>query len=729
MDRMLIDQLNAFLDKAKSVFSEEDFLAVKYAADFGVSVHDGQKRVSGEDYFNHPVAVADILLDMGLDSDTVIAGLLHDVIEDTPVTEEEFRIKFGNAIFNIVEAVTKLTRINFDSTDVEQAENLRKLFFAMAKDIRVLLVKLADRLHNMRTLDPLPSAKQRKKSKETLEIYAPLAGRLGISWIRCEMEDLSMKYLFPEDFAVLEDKLADQRLARMQLVNRVADELSSQLKDLNINFEIKGRPKHYYSIYKKMKNQHKTFEQIYDMVAVRVIVDNIGDCYTVLGIIHSMWKPIPGRFKDYISSPKPNMYQSLHTTIVTTFGEVFEIQIRTVEMNRIAEYGIAAHWRYKEGTTGSPVSDFDRKLGFIKEVMDVQGDLKDSLEFIDTVKDSVTSNEVFVFTPKGTVFDLPAGSTCIDFAYRVHSEVGNKCVGVKVNNNIATVDTVLQTGDIVEILTSNSSKGPSRDWMKLAVTSAARAKIRSFFKKQMKEENIKEGKDMLEREAKRKGYALSDLLISSHVKLIIERYNFADTDDMYASIGYGGIKTNQILFKLIDYYKKAQAASAPPVDINNLPKSDTIRKHRAHSGILIEGYDDFLIRLAHCCNPVPGDKIVGYISRGYGITVHRADCPNIQSMEKERLMVAKWANHDDSRYNAPIYIECENRGAMIASITGAMVNIGFVMSSFNAQQNKAKDKLLIQMGLEIRSAEDLDQAIKKLSGLKGIIKVERGLHN
>ncbi len=727
MDKLLTERINEFLDKAKVAFSEEDYLAVKFACEFGANAHEGQKRVSGEDYFTHPVAVATILLDMGLDTDTVIAGLLHDVIEDTGVTEEELKNKFGSSISNMVEAVTKLTRINFNSTEVEQAENIRKLFFAMAKDIRVLLVKLADRLHNMRTLDSLPPEKQEKKSRETLDIYAPLAGRLGISWIKCEMEDLSMKYLYPEDYAFLDKKLADQRDARMKLVNKVADELSSQLKDLNMKFEIKGRPKHYYSIYKKMKNQHKTFEQIYDLVAVRVIVENIGDCYTVLGIIHSMWKPIPGRFKDYIASPKPNMYQSLHTTIVTNFGQVFEIQIRTFEMNRVAEYGIAAHWRYKEGTTG-PVSDFDRKLGFIKEVMDVQGDLKDSLEFIDTLKDSVSTNEIYVFTPKGDVFDLPIGATCIDFAYRVHSEVGNKCIGVRVNNKMTPVGTVLQNGDVVEVITSNSAKGPSRDWVKYATTPAAKAKIRSFFKKQMKEENIKLGKEMLEKEAKRKGYNLSDLMAPAYLKLIIERYKFSDVDDMFASIGYGGIKTNQILFKLIDFYKKSQEANAPVLP-NAPEQNNSVKKRRVHSGILIDGYDDFLIRLARCCNPVPGDKIIGYISRGCGVTVHRADCPNIANMEKERLMSAKWANHDDSMYNAPVYVECENKGTMIASITGAMVNLGLQMSSFSAQPNKANDRLQIQMGLEIKNAGDLDQAIKKLGGLKGVIAVERGLRS
>ena len=722
MEAALRELIDSFLTKVKSHYSEEDYLAIEYACNFGAQSHDGQKRVSGEDYFSHPIAVANILVDMGLDTDTIIAGLLHDVIEDTGVKPEQFKAKFGASIFEIVEAVTKLTRINFNSTEVEQAENIRKLFFAMAKDIRVLLVKLADRLHNMRTLDPLPREKQLKKSKETLDIYAPLAGRLGISWIKCEMEDLSMKYLYPDDYAFLLEKLTDQRGQRMVLVNKIADELSHQLKDLNLDYEIKGRPKHFYSIFKKMKNQNKTFEQIYDLVAVRVIVENIADCYTVLGIIHSIWKPIPGRFKDYIASPKPNMYQSLHTTIVTNFGQIFEIQIRTVEMNRVAEYGIAAHWRYKEGNK-NPVTEFDRKLGWIKEVMDVQGDLKDSLEFIDTLKTTVNTNEIFVFTPKGDVFDLPVGSTCIDFAYRIHSEIGNKCMGALVNSSMVPVHTVLENGDVVQILTNNSGKGPSRDWLKFAITPTAKAKIRSYFKKQMKDENIKLGKEMLEREAKRKGYALSDLLAPSFVKVVIDRYNFADLDDMYASVGYGGIKTNQVLFKLIDLYRKSQEVLIP--EVNSVTDTTTVRR-RAHSGILIDGYDDFLIRLAHCCNPVPGDKIIGYVSRGRGVAVHKTDCPNMRDVEKERILTAKWANIDDSIYNAPIYIECDNNNTMLTSITGVIVNLGLGIAMLNAHQSKNRDKMQIQIGLEIRKAADIEQAIKKINGLKGIYKVERG---
>lgn len=715
--------MNDFLAKIKTEYNEQDYLLIKYAYEFAQECHKGQYRASGEDYIIHPVAVAEILVDLGLDTDTVIAALLHDTIEDTKVTADDIKLKFGQNIASLVEGVTKLTRLNVKSNEEEQAENIRKLFFAMAKDIRVLLVKLADRLHNMRTLDYLPPEKQIKKSKETLDIYAPLAGRLGISSIKCELEDLSMKYIYFEDYKFLQEKLSAQRDMRMVLVNRVADELRTQLDDLHIRYEIKGRPKHFYSIFKKMKNQGKSFEQIYDLVAVRVIVEDIRDCYTVLGIIHSMWKPIPGRFKDYIAMPKPNLYQSLHTTVVTNFGQIFEIQIRTFEMNRIAEYGIAAHWKYKEGVTDSKTTDLDKKLGWIKEVMDVQGDLKDSLEFIDTLKLNVSTNEIYVFTPKGSVLDLAVGSTCIDFAYRVHSAVGNKCIGAKVNNKMVPVNTVLQNGDMVEIITSNASKGPSRDWLKFIVTPTAKAKIRSFFKKAMKEDNIKLGKEMLEHEAKRKGYELCDLLSPSWVNIVLDRYNFSSVEDMLASIGYGGTTTNQILFKLIDFYKKDMELKTDEVVNPVLPSANKPR--RTHSGIIIDGYDDFLIKISHCCNPVPGDEIIGYISRGRGIMVHRADCPNMKNVEKERIIKANWAMANDSLFVANIYLEADSRAGILGQISAVLVSQGINMVSMNARTNRQTGIATINFGIEIKSIEELNLMIKKLSGIAGVIEVRR----
>lgn len=715
-----------FLKKAQEIYKDDDYLAIKYALDFATEAHKNQKRASGEPYIIHPMAVADILMDFGLDSDTIVAALLHDVIEDTEYTEEDIKTKFGNGIYEMVMGVTKLTRINFSpentDTDIElaQAETIRKLFFAMAKDIRVLLVKLADRLHNMRTLEHLAPEKRLRKSRETLDIYAPLAGRLGISGIKCELEDLSMKYLYPDDYEFLSQKLDSQRINRMHLVERVAESLSSQLNDLGIRYEIKGRPKHFYSIFKKMRNQGKTFEEIYDLVAVRVIVDTISDCYTVLGLIHSMWKPVPGRFKDYIASPKPNMYQSLHTTIVTDFGQIFEVQIRTVEMNRIAEYGIAAHWKYKEGISSRSMSELDKKLGWIKEVMDVQGDLKDSLEFLDTLKMNVSTNEIFIFTPKGTVIDLPVGSTAIDFAYRIHSEVGNRCIGIKVNNKIKPVNTVLENGDVVEVITSNSAKGPSRDWLNFVKTPTAKAKIRSYFKKAMKTENIKLGKDMLEEEAKRRGYALGDLMLDSSVKLIMDKHNLNDTDDMYATVGCGGIKSQQIVAKLIEFYKKAV-----PKEMTYNFDADKVVRPKLRSGITVEGFDDFLINIARCCNPLPGDEIVGYITRGRGVMVHKTTCPNIKNVERERLLSANWSNVDDSLFNAPLHIETDTNNYVLAQITGAIVKLNLRMTSFNASESKTKDKMIVKLVLEIHNSDDLDKAIKKLSTLKGVIKVER----
>lgn len=716
-----------FLKKAHEIYSEDEYLSIEYALNFATEAHKDQKRASGEPYIIHPIAVADILMDYGLDSDTIIAALLHDVIEDTTYTENDIKSKFGNGIYEMVMGVTKLTRINVSNdntaTDIElaQAETIRKLFMAMAKDIRVLLVKLADRLHNMRTLEYQTQEKRLRKSRETLDIYAPLAGRLGISGIKCELEDLSMKYLYPDDYKFLCEKLDSQRINRMHLVERVAETLSAQLNELGIKYEIKGRPKHFYSIFKKMRNQGKTFEEIYDLVAVRVIVDTISDCYTVLGLIHSMWKPVPGRFKDYIASPKPNMYQSLHTTIVTDFGQIFEVQIRTVEMNRIAEYGIAAHWKYKEGISSRSMSELDKKLGWIKEVIDVQGDLKDSLEFLDTLKMNVSTNEIFIFTPKGTVIDLPVGSTAIDFAYRIHSEVGNRCIGIKVNNKIKPVNTVLENGDVVEVITSNAAKGPSRDWLNFVKTPTAKAKIRSYFKKAMKTENIKLGRDMLEEEAKRRGYSLGDLMMDSSVKLILDRHNLNDTDDMYATIGCGGIKAQQIIAKFIEFYKKSVVKTTP----QQFNSTETFIQQKPRSGIVVEGFDDFPISIARCCNPLPGDDIVGYITRGRGVIAHKATCPNIANMEKERFKAAWWTNVDGTLFNAPLHIETDLNNYVIAQITGLVVKLGIRMTSFSASESKAKDKMIVKIILEIRSADDLDKIIKKLSGLKGVIKVER----
>ncbi len=713
-----------FLQVIRDNYTPEEYLTVEYALKFATDAHKGQLRRTGEPYIIHPINVALIVVDLGMDADTVIAALLHDVVEDTPVTDEQIKQKFGAGIAEMVEGVTKLSNVNVPNSamaqEEEQAENIRKLFIAMAKDIRVLIVKLADRLHNMATLDALPHDRQILKARETLDVYAPIAGRLGISEIKTRLEDYSMKYLYPEEYAAIQNKLNMRQGEREKVVEKLCAEISTELDELHFRYEIKGRPKHIYSIFKKMKNQNKTLEEIYDIVAIRIIVESVKDCYTILGVIHSRWTPMPGRFKDYIASPKPNMYQSLHTTIITHYGQIFEIQIRTFEMNQVAEYGIAAHWKYKEGRMTKDMNELDQKFSWIRELMDIEGDLKDSKDFLDALKTQVNSTEIYVFTTKGMIIDLPVGSTAIDFAYRIHSEVGNKCTGVRINGKIDHLNKPLHNGDVVEIITNNNSKGPSRDWLNYAISSTAKKKIRAFFKKSLKEENIKLGKDMLEHEAIKKGYKLSELMIPSSLKVINDKYMFSDTDDMYASIGCGGLRVSQILYKLIDFYKKMIADNTPITE-----KTVTRRAIKHTSGINIDGYDDFVIHLARCCNPVPNDEIVGYITRGRGVMVHRKTCPNISNFEKERLIKASWNNETKSVFNAPLLIETENSGTVLSKITGMIIKMGLQISYLNAQMSKNREKMVINITLEVKNAEDLTEIIRKISAEKDVLTVSR----
>ena len=720
-----------FLKKCKNAYSEGDFTLIQYALDYATKWHEGQFRVSGEPYIYHPICAAITLVDLGMDVSSVCAALLHDVIEDTACEGTDLKKKFGEEIYNLVEAVTKLSKLKykFNSREEEQAENLRKLFFAISKDLRVLFIKLADRLHNMRTLDSLPQEKQKRIAQETLDIYAPMSARLGISQVKCELEDLSMKYLFPDAYKYLAEALDQKRLERMQYVKRIAGEIETELDHVGIKAEIKGRPKHFYSIYKKMVNQNKTLEQIYDLIAVRVIVDDIKECYSVLGIIHSMWKPVPGRFKDYIAMPKPNLYQSLHTTVVSNFGQIFEIQIRTHEMNRIAEFGIAAHWKYKEGkTSGAPDSDFDKKLSWVREVMESEEDINDSKEYLFTFKNSIVLNEIYVFSPKGEVFDLPMDATPVDFAYKVHSQVGNKCIGAKVNNKMVPLNTALNTGDVVEIVTSNSGKGPSRDWLKFVVSSQAKAKIRAFFKKERAGENIKLGKDMLEQAAKRKGYDWNMLASQDdEIKEIITRYSLSSLDDLYASIGYGALKTGQVLFKLIDKYKKAKALEQKMELLNNAqtaqPEQTKAKKNKFHSSVSVAGYDDFAVKLARCCNPVPGDEIVGYSMRGAGVSVHRKDCPNVKTMEKERFLPVSWTNCDNSVFQARLLIECVDKTGLAMVILPTISNQGIYMTSVDMRVQKGV--AIINITLQIKSSEELDFIIRKIENLPETISIKR----
>jgi len=713
------------LTKCKEAYAPEEYQMIQYALEFAKECHKGQTRLSGDAYITHPINTASILVDHGLDFACISAALLHDVIEDTDCSDDVLKRKFGDEIHYLVMSVTKLSKIKFKSIEEEQTENYRKLFLSIANDSRVIFIKLADRLHNIRTLESLPREKQVRIAKETLEIYAPIASRLGFSQIKIELEDLCFKYLYPDDYYELSNQLEIKRKESMAMVNRIIDRLSAELIASHIKADIKGRPKHLYSIYKKMKNQGKTLDEIYDLIAIRVIVETESQCYTVLGIIHSLWKPIPGRFKDYISMPKPNQYQSLHTTVISNFGQVFEIQIRTIEMNRVAEYGLAAHWKYKENKENIKFSEHDKHIGWIQEMVESENEIKDSAEFLAALKTNILPNEIFVFTPKGDVIDLPLDSTPLDFAYRIHSEIGNSCVGAKINGKLVPLNTTLKTGDVIEILTQKNAKGPSRDWLKIVKSSQAKSKIKAFFKKIQQEDNIKLGRDILEREAKRRGYNLSDLIsIKESLQNLNERYSITSLDEMYASVGHGSLTSNQIITKLIDRYVKHQYVANPQ------PAFETSqdKKRKNISNILIEGYDGFLVKLSKCCNPLPGDLIVGYASRGTGVSIHRIDCPNIKNMEKERLLEAKWADSQNATqlYTAYLKMECEDRAGLVNSFIPLLAAKGVSISSLEIHK-KPMNKTHISLGLEIKEAAELESIIQKLSELPEVISVRRGV--
>ena len=681
---------------------------------YAEQAHSGQKRASGEAYFIHPCAVAKILMELGLDCATIAAAFLHDVIEDTPVTEEDLRREFGEEVLRLVSGVTKLDKIVFKSREEEEAENFRKIFVAMAKDIRVIIIKLADRLHNMRSLNFLSKERQLKMAQETLDIYTPLAGRLGISQIKCELEDLCLKYLDPEAYEFLVENIHQKLYERHNFVDFVVKEIKNILDESKIEGEVFGRPKHFYSIYKKMKAQNKTLDQIYDLTAVRVIVGTVDECYEVFGKIHKRWKPIPGRIKDYIATPKANMYQSLHTTVVTNFGQPFEIQIRTFEMHRTAEFGIAAHWKYKEKRAED--TSFTERLSWIREVLDWEGGLKDSKDFMESLKTELYSNELLVFTPKGKVISLPKDATPIDFAYAIHSEIGNHCIGARVNSKIVQLNSTLQTGDVVEIITSANSRGPSWDWLKIVKSSSARAKIKQFFRREMKDENIKIGRSMLELEAKHRGYNLSDILTEESFAKISEKFSFFSQDEMFASVGYGAITVNQILFKLIDFYKK------------EIPKKPVYHGDAADSsGVIVKGMSGLLTRFAGCCNPVPGDKIVGFVSRGRGVVIHRADCPNVKDLGEEpgRILPAEWAEtQGGGHFVAGIVIKAKDQGLALSVLTSVVSDMRLMITAVNSRFDKNKDAV-IEANIRLNGKEDIDLLIRKLLSDERIVEVYR----
>ena len=692
------------LERLENTYNGKDYAMLKHAYDFARKAHVNQKRASGEEYFIHPCTVASILIDLGLDAATVAAAFLHDVIEDTPVSEGDVKKEFGEEVLELVVGVTKLEKIQFTSKEEEQAENFRKIFVAMAKDIRVIIIKLADRLHNMRSLNFLSIERQQRMARETLEIYAPLAHRLGISQIKCELEDLCLKYLEPEFYEYLSTNIDERLKANVELVDHVVDEVKTILKESGVNGDVYGRKKHLYSIYRKMKERNKTLDQIYDLVAIRIIVNTVDECYEVFGKIHHKWKPVPGRIKDYIATPKPNMYRSLHTTVVTNYGKVFEIQIRTYEMNHAAEYGIAAHWKYKEKK--KIADDLDTRLTWIREVMEWQGGLKDSKEFLNSLKGDIYSSEVLVFTPKGDVISLPKDATPLDFAYNIHSAVGNKCVGAKVNSKMVPLNTVLQVGDVVDIITSQSSKGPSWDWLKIVKSPSARVKIKQFFKREMKEENVKTGKVMLDAEAKHRGYNLAELLTEEAFLQISARMSFNGQDEMFASIGYGAVSVNQVIVKLIDYQRKSQ----PQQEITKFFKSGK----KGESSVKVKGMAGLLVRFAGCCNPVPGDDIVGFISRGHGVTVHRSDCPNLKQIEDDRLVEVSWTDNVDSVYNAGIKVVGNTQAEVLTVVASAVAQFKLEIVSTNGRTDVKSNQATVDFHIRLNSKEELNNLINKL---------------
>ncbi len=696
------------IEKIHNNYSAEDRELLLSAYTYAEEMHSGQKRASGEPYFTHPCAVAEILVDLGLDTPTVAAAFLHDVVEDTPATEDDIKQKFGKEIMTLVDGVTKLDKIHFQTHEEEDAENFRKIFVAMANDVRVIIIKLADRLHNMRSLNYLSNERQQRIAKETLEVFTPLAGRLGISQIKCELEDLCLKYLDPESYEYLVTNIHQELNDRKNFVDFVVEQIKLILEESGINGEVFGRPKHFYSIYRKMKVQGKTLDQIYDLTAVRVIVGTTEECYEILGKIHKQWKPVPGRIKDYIAMPKRNMYQSLHTTVVTNFGQFFEIQIRTAEMHKMAEYGIAAHWRYKENKSNE--NNFDARLSWIRS-------LNESKEFVDSLKSDLYDNELLVFTPHGKVISLPLGATPVDFAYAIHSEVGNKCVGAKVNGKIVSLNSSLSTGDVVEILTQANGRGPSWDWLKFVKSGSARAKIRTFFKREMKEDNIKAGKAMLEAEAKRKGYNLNDILTESSFGKLSNKLVYSSVNEMFASVGYGAVGVNQVLYKLIDYYKKE---IPKPVDVVDGGK---LRNTPAGS-VTVKGMSGLLVRFAHCCNPVPGDDIIGFVSRGRGVIVHRTDCTNLKEVDMNRLQPAQWTGTTDSDFIAGIKIVADNYDGLTASVTSELAAMHLSITAINGRVNK-EGQAEIELRIKLNKRSDIDLLINRLRRDKHVIDVFR----
>ena len=725
-ETVTIDDL---LDGVRQTQPEADLALIKSAYDLAHAAHAGQKRASGEEYIIHPLHVAAILVDMHLDEATISAALLHDVVADTTYTIEEMQEHFGDEVAMLIDGVTKLGRIEYKSKEEQQLEDYRKLVVGMAKDSRVMWIKVAERRHKMRTVKYMREDKQKRIATETLEIYAPLANRLGISSIKCELEDLCLRYLEPDSYYDLVENVKQKRQERQAFIDDAMEQLRERLVNASVKAEIRGRAKHFYSIYKKMKRDNKDISEIYDLSAVRVLVDSVRDCYGVLGIIHEMWKPMPGRFKDYIAMPKSNGYQSLHTTVMTR-GYPLEIQIRTFAMHQVSEYGFAAHWKYKEaGKSIGAAGEYDKKFSWLRQMVNLQQELSDPREYVEALKVDVFSDEVFVFTPRGDVIDLPKGSIPLDFAYRIHTEVGNHCVGAKVNGRLVPLEYKLKNGDIVSIITNQANNGPSRDWLNIVASSETRNKIRSWFKKARREENIARGAELIEKEAKRLGYEPKALLKDDRLNEVAQKLKLPSEDDLLASLGYGGITTHGIMSKLIELHKQELQETTSP-DISKLlselkPSQGTVKK--SSHGILVEGEGGLLVRLARCCNPIPGDPIVGYITRGRGVSVHRADCPNVLNDVDSlaRVIEVDWDIGLDKVYTVQIAIICNDQSGVLTKLLAVPSEMKININSINAKPNRSNKTSTVIMGLDVKSAQQVSQLMTKLRRLKDVFSVTR----
>ena len=723
-------------DKVVSYHPSADISMLEKAYNLALGAHKDQLRKSGEPYIVHPLCVANILAELELDKESIVSGILHDVVEDTDITLEELAKMFSEEIALLVDGVTKLTKLNYSKDKVEvQAENLRKMFLAMAKDIRVILIKLADRLHNMRTLKYMNPVKQKEIAKETMDIYAPIAQRLGISKIKVELDDLSLKYLEPEVYKDLAEKIASKKSERQAYIDSIVSDVRSHVEEAGISAKIEGRIKHFFSIYKKMVNQDKSLEEIYDLFAVRIIVDSLKDCYAALGVIHEMYKPIPGRFKDYIAMPKPNMYQSLHTTLIGPKGQPFEIQIRTYDMHKTAEYGIAAHWKYKEGTDGKNTSNAEEeKLTWLRQVLEWQRDLSDNKEFLSLIKNDfdLFSDSVYAFTPTGDVKTLPAGSNTIDFAYSIHSAVGNKMVGARVNGKMVPIDYVIQNGDRVEIVTSQNSKGPSRDWLKMVKSTQAKNKINQWFKSTLKEDNINKGKELISNYCKQKSITLSDLMKSEYTSVIMRKYGFKDWDSVLAAIGHGGLKESQVINRLNEEYKKKNKINiTDDIILENISENREYHQiKKSNSGIVVKGIHDLAVRFSKCCSPVPGDEIIGFVTRGRGISIHRTDCINIISIpadDRERLIDAEWdetAEKEMGVYPVDIKIFANNRTGVLVDISKVLTENKIDVKTMNVRTSK-QGTASISIGFEINGVDQLNEIIAKIRNVESVIDIER----